>query len=80
MNFNEWLDIFLEEKEIDLEDFFEIETDFALNLIQVGALVEHLKIAPPEEQTAIQHMLIKLDFFHADILDFFKHLAKAIAI
>lgn len=80
MDFNTWLDTFLEEKELDLEAFLEIETDFALNLIQVGALVEHLKLAPAEEQTAIQHILIKLDFFNQSILDFFKHLAKAIAI
>ncbi len=80
MDFNTWLDTFLEEKEFDLEAFFEIETDFALNLIPVGVVIEHLKIAPPEEQTAIQHILIRLDFFNQSILDFFKHLAKAIAI
>ena len=80
MDFNTWLDTFLAEKEIDLEAFLEIETAFALNLIPVGVIIEHMKIAPAEEQVALQHMLIKLDFYHADILDFFKHLAQAIAI
>lgn len=79
MLFPEWLDTFLEEKEIDLEAIFELETENALNLIPVGVVVEHMKLAPPCEQQAIQHMLIKLDFFHADVLGFFKHLAQAIA-
>jgi len=78
--FPDWLDTFIAEKELDTEQVLEVETEGFLNLIPVGVVLEHMKIAPPEEQAAIQHMLIKLDFYHADVLGFFLHLAKAIAI
>lgn len=80
LTFPEWLDTFVAEKELDTEGLFEIETSCAVNLIPVGVVLEHMKIAPPEEQAAIQHMLIKLDFYHADVLAFFRHLAGALAL
>ena len=80
LTFPEWLDTFVAEKELDTEAVLEVETARFLNLIPVGVVLEHMKLAPPEEQAAIQHMLIKLDFYHADVLAFFRHLAGALAI
>lgn len=78
--FPEWLDTFVEEKELDPEVTFEIETETAVNLIPVGVVLEHMKLAPAEEQAALQHMLIRLDFHHAEIMPFLAHLAQALAI
>lgn len=78
--FPTWLDTFIEEKELDPEHLFEVETETAVNLIPVGVVLEHMKLAPAEEQAAIQHMLIQLDFHHAEIMPFLAHLAQALAI
>lgn len=78
MKFNKWLDTFIEEKEIDLEQTFEIETSATWHLMPVGVVIEHIKIAPVHEQQAIKHMLVKLDFYNANIVDYFKHLATAL--
>lgn len=41
-------------------------------------IIEHILLAPKNEQKAIGAMIRKLDFHNADINDFLKHLAGAI--
>lgn len=77
--FGKWLDTFLGEKGIDLETCFEIEGPEGWNLFTVGALVELMKSAPAHEQKGIKMMLVKIDFVNGSVLDYFKHLAKAVA-
>ena len=68
-------------KEKGIEDvFFEIEGNSGMNFMPLMVVVEHILIAPKEEQEAIKDMLIKIDFMNGNIVDYFKHLAKAIAI
>lgn len=81
MTFNEWLDTFISEKDLDLEQVFEVEgPDWGTNYIPARVVVEHIQIASPAEQMEIKNMLVKIDFHNGDVMDFFKHLAKAIAI
>ena len=80
MKFNIWLDTFLEEKNIDMEQVLTVDGPSGTNCIPIGVLVEHIKIAPLKEQLGIKEMLVKLDFHNADITLYFKHLAKAIAV
>lgn len=78
--FNEWLDIFIEEKDIDLERNFEVEGPlYGTNFIPVGAVVESMKIAPKHEQDKIQKILVMIDFKNGDVYHFLKHLAGAMA-
>jgi hypothetical protein len=77
--FNTWLDTFISEKGIDTEKTFDIEGPSGLNVIPVGVIIEHMKITSPKEQAAIKNMIVKIDFHNGDVLDFFKHLAQAIA-
>jgi len=79
-SFNNWLDTFIDEKGIDLEDTFEVEgPEYGINTIPYGVIIEHMKIAQPHEQAAIKNMLVRLDFANADIRDYLRHLGKAIA-
>lgn len=48
--------------------------------INQAAVIEHVKIATKQEQLAIKKMLIKVDFVNGDVVPYFEHLAKAIAI
>jgi tRNA pseudouridine-54 N-methylase len=50
-----------------------------MNFMTVEVVVEHILIASKEEQKQIRTMLVRIDFHNGDVLDFFKHLAKAIA-
>lgn len=80
MTFNKWLDTLIEEKGIDTEQLFEVEGASGLNIIPLGCVVEAIKATCKQEQAAIKAMLVKIDFVNGDIVDYFKHLAQAIAI
>ena len=80
MTFAQWIKTFLEEKEIDLETIIEAEgPEWGTNYIPVGSLVELMISAPPHERKAIKTKIVEIDFYNGDVLDFFKHLAHAVA-
>lgn len=80
MTFAKWLDTFIEEKGIDLEHVIEAEgPEWGLNYIPVQCLVDLMKQAPKHEQAAIKATIIKIDFKNGNVLDYFQHLAKAVA-
>ena len=58
----------------------EVEGNSGTNLIPVEVLIDYILIAPKHEQEAIKNMLIKIDFMNGNVVDYFKHLAKAIAL
>ena len=78
--FADWLDTFVSEKGLDTERLFEAEGESGLNIIPLGVVLEHIKIAPTKEQEAIKTTLVKIDFMNGDPCHFFAHLAKALAI
>ena len=77
--FNKWLDTFIEEKGIDLEDTFDVQGASGNNHMPYGVVIEHMKIAPSGEQAKLKDMLVKLDFKNADIKHYLRHLAQALA-
>lgn len=79
MTFKTWINTFLSEKGIDLETVVEAEGPSGINYIPVGCLVELMQSAPKHEQQGIKTMLVKIDFVNGSVLDYFKHLAKAVA-
>lgn len=78
-SFNKWLDTFIEEKGIDLNFVIEITTNNNTHFFEIGNIVENIKATTREEQIAIKDMIVKIDFHNGDIIDYFKHLAKALA-
>ena len=76
MNFNTWISTFFTEKDIDMDTVFEVESPVSgLNSVPLGVVIEHIKIASLEEQALIKGMIIKIDFYNRDVLDFMNHLA-----
>jgi hypothetical protein len=69
-----------EKANLSMDTPIELEGASGTNFMSVGVIVEHILIAPKSEQEAIKNILVKIDFNNGDILNFFKHLAKAIAI
>jgi len=82
MNFNKWIETLIEEKEIyPAEIVFEIEGESGYtNYIPLDVVIATIKNAPKAEQNGIRDMLVKIDFTNGDIVDYFEHLAQAIAI
>lgn len=80
MGFNKWLDTFLEEKGIDLEQGFELEGSWGTNFFTYGVVVEAIKNTGKEEQKAIKNMIVKIDFMNGDVRHYFRHLAQALVI
>ena len=81
MTFSKWLDTLIEEKNLDTETTFEVEgPEWGWNLIPLGCVIEAIKSAPKHEQASIKHMIVKIDFVNGDVMDYFKHLAQAIAL
>ena len=76
--FNKWLDTFIEEKGIDLEQVIEIKTESNTHYFEVGNIVENIKATTTEEQAQIKDMIVKIDFHNGDVVDYFRHLAQAL--
>lgn len=77
--FNKWLDTFIEEKGIDLQQVIEIKTESNTHYFEVGNIIENIKATTPEEQAEIKDMIVKIDFHNGDVVDYFRHLAQALA-
>ena len=80
MSFKTWLDTFIEEKGIDLEESFEVQGPSGTNFMTYENVVEAIKSAPSNEQAGIKTMIVKIDFKNGDVKPYFKHLAQAIAL
>lgn len=81
--FSTWLDTFLSEKGIDTEDTVQAQGPSGTNDIPVGCLVDLMKTAPYSEQRGIRDMLVRIDFRapgRKPVLDYFAHLAQAVAL
>lgn len=80
MNFENWIDTFISEKGIDLEQSFEFEDSTGgFNIMQYQIVVDAMKIASNDEQKQIKEMLVKIDFQNGDVLHFLRHLGKGLA-
>lgn len=77
--FNNWLDTFIEEKEIDLKQVIEIKTETNIHYFEVGNIIDNIKSTTSEEQAEIKDMIVKIDFYNGDVVDYFRHLAQALA-
>lgn len=80
MTFTKWLDTFVAEKGLDTEHLFEVAGMSGTNLIPLGVVVDAIKSTGSREQAAIKTMIVKIDFLNGNVLNYFNHLAKALAI
>lgn len=80
MNFNKWIDTLLSEKGIQLDQPITVQGPSGPNYMEVSHVVNAIKGASAPEREAIKVMIVKIDFLNGDVLDYLKHLAKAIAI
>jgi hypothetical protein len=78
--FKQWLYQFLQEKEIDMEETFEVETPGGTwNLIPVGCIAEMMLACTPENRKIVQKKLVLIDFHNGDVRDFLRYVARGMA-
>jgi len=80
MHFQKWLDTFVSEKGIHLDDRFEVSGASGTNSFTYGMIVDAIKAAQPDEQKAVKRQIVKIDFVNGDVRHFFRHLGKCFAI
>ena len=78
--FNSWLDTFLDEKNIDMENIIEVEGSLGINYIPVSIVIDRMKETTSDEQKKIKDIIVKIDFNNGDIMHFITHLAKSLAL
>lgn len=69
-----------EKSGFDMETVIEAEGPSGANFMPLSILVDAILAAPAAEQKGIRNMLVRIDFRNGDVLDYFRHLAQAIAI
>lgn len=79
-NFAKWLETFVAEKRLDREQILSVEGPSGTNYIPLGIVVDAIIGAPESEQRVIKGVIVKIDFLNGDVVDYFRHLAQAIAI
>jgi len=77
--FAEWFKTFNEEKGIDPETAIEVEGPSGTNFMTLQNVFDAILSTSEAEQAAIKTMIVKIDFRNGDVVDYYKHLAKAIA-
>ena len=80
MTFPKWFETFLDEKGTDLEQVVTVDGPSGANHIPVQCVVDAILAAPATEQAGIKTMIVKIDFVNGNVVDYFQHLAQAIAI
>jgi hypothetical protein len=77
--FAQWFNTFNSEKGIDPETNIEVEGPSGTNFMTLQNVFDAILQTSPQEQAAIKTMIVKIDFANGDVVDYYKHLAKAIA-
>jgi hypothetical protein len=77
--FAQWFKTFNEEKGIDPETDIEVEGPSGTNFMTLQNVFDAILQTSPKEQAAIKTMIVKIDFRNGNVVDYYKHLAKAIA-
>jgi hypothetical protein len=80
MTFSQWLDTFVSEKEIDLEETFEVMGPSGPNFMSYQTVVDAMKSTSDREKYQLKAKLITLDYRNANIGRYLQHIAQALAI
>lgn len=77
--FDEWIDKYIEEKGINLDELFSLEVDGIGHLFDYASIIEQIKCTSKSEQEKIRNKITEIEFYNADVKDFLRHLAIQLA-
>lgn len=75
MNFQKWLETFLDEKGISQQTELTIENANGNNYLLIETLMEFLNKLPKDQKAKIKSTFVMIDFKNGDTMHFIKHLA-----
>ncbi len=79
LKFENWLDVFMEEKEVNTERVFEfINSEGIWNYMPLSVVIEFIKQLPNNQKDQIKTQIMKIDFVNGNVYNFFEYLAKGI--
>ena len=78
MKFKQWLETFIGESGLDMDEEFQILGPSGVNYFTYKVIKEFMLIASKKEQESIKNTIVMIDFKNGDVLHFFRHLAKAV--
>jgi hypothetical protein len=80
VSFKNWLNRLVNEKGINCDYTIEVTGNSGMNFIPVQCLLDMILSAPKHEQDSIKIAIVRIDSTKGFVMDYFKHLAKAIAL
>lgn len=76
MEFEQWLDELVEEKNLDLEQKLKIEHKGFLHLLPLQVVISGIKNLDAKYRSKVKIILTVIDFLNGDVMEFFNHLGK----
>lgn len=80
MTFTTWLDTFISEKGIVVEQVLEVNGPSGANFIPVACVIEQIKAFDANTQAMVKTRLVQIDFKNGDVMHFIKYIAAKMAI
>lgn len=76
MNFEKWIDTFIEEKNLDTNSTIEFDDENGFHIVELEVVIEFIKNIDSKIQEQIKTNFVKIDFANGDVMHFFDFLAK----
>ena len=77
MKFNEWLDVFIKEKVIDLDESFILDCEYYHTNIYYRTVINTIKRLSKDDKKELKKLLVKLDFLNGDVKKFLRDFSEA---
>ena len=76
MTFKEWLNIFIDENELDRKHVFEIKHKDTLHFMDFENLVDSILSLPEEHRKKIKDKLVCIDSENVDLMHYLKYVTQ----
>lgn len=85
IQFINWFATFIEEKNLNTEEIFEVVNDdpdslFGNDFVRFNVVVEFVNNSDSTVHRNVKEMLVKIDSANANVMDFFAHMAKGVVM
>ncbi len=73
-----WLPLFLEDRDIDRNAVFRLETDDTIHFVTMESVEEYILHLSSRMQERIKEKLLEIDHYDGNVMLFFRYIAQAI--
>lgn len=80
MKFNEWIDLFVEEKKINKSEVFVVTHKEIIHFVEFSQLLDYIKGLSIEVKKKIKNNIAYIDFRNGNLMGFFDYMANGYII